>query len=103
MCLGILTGVECRCLHTTGPVHTTPIYRVGAPRARAMHESPPRKFTKSRARAAWGVMRQFPIAQLDSMRTVGGQTRGVVGSRVAHMWYTNEYGRGTLLGVCVGP
>ena len=24
-----------------------------------------------------------------SRRTAGGQTRGVVGSRVAHMWYTN--------------
>ena len=89
MCLG-MAGVECRCLHTTGPVHTTPIYRVGAPRARAMHEFPPPKIYEiPRARAAWGAMRQFPTTQLDSRRTVGGQTRGVVGSLVAHMWYTN--------------
>jgi hypothetical protein len=61
----------------------------GRAAARAMHKFPPRKFTKSRARAAWGAMRQFPTAQLDSRRTVGCQTRGVVGSLVAHMWYTN--------------
>ena len=33
MCLR-MAGVGSWCLHTTGPVHTTPIYRVGAPRAR---------------------------------------------------------------------
>ena len=58
-----------------------------AARARCMNFF--RKFTKSRARAAWGAMRKFPTAQLDSRRAVRGQTRGVVGSRVAHMWYTN--------------
>ena len=59
-----------------------------AARARCMNIFP-KIYKIPRARAAWGAMRQFPTAQLDSRRTVGGQTRGVVGSRVAHMWYTN--------------
>ena len=59
-----------------------------AARARCMKFFP-KIYKIPRARAAWGAMRQFPTTQLDSRRTVGGQTRGVVGSRVAHMWYTN--------------
>ena len=55
-----------------------------------------------RARAAWGAMRQFPTAQLDSRRTMGGPNEGrgglACGTHVAH-----QYGRCTLLRACVGP
>jgi hypothetical protein len=49
----------------------------------------PKIYKIPRALAAWAAVRQFPTARLDSRRTVEGQTRGVVGSRVAHMWHTN--------------
>jgi hypothetical protein len=63
--------------------------KLSNPRGRATHPRDASFFSSKiyeipRAWAAWGAMRQFPIAQLDSRRTVGGQTRGVV----ARVWYT---------------
>ena len=60
-----------------------------AARGRCMNFPPPKIYEIPRARAAWGAMRQFPTTQRDSRRTVGGQSGGVVCSRVTHMWYTN--------------
>ena len=31
----------------------------------------------------------YSLGEIVGRKTVGGQTRGVVCSRVAHMWYTN--------------
>ena len=81
-----MPGVGCWCLHTAKPMHTTPTNSYDS--ARAVYLSP-KIYKIPRARPAWGAMRQFPTARLESRRTVGGQTRGVVGSRVARMWYTN--------------
>ena len=91
MCLW-MTGVECRCLHTTGPVHTTPMV------------------ASTTIRAAGGSLDFIRIflykKQPNHFHTVLLYNRGTE-PQIILFYHPGEVqvpqGRGTLLRVCVGP